>query len=864
MDNRGALPSATIGEALLRHSLNDPHSPALVCSELQIMTFDGLALQIHTIGEHLRAAGIGPASRVGIALPRCPEAALLSVAACCWATVLPINPTLSSGELEEELRRLRLDALVLPGWEAVPAWAQAGDPAFGLFRISHAATSLDEVTLTQVRPVARRALAAATVDSQSVCAIFRTSGTTGAAKRVPVTHANLLEMARKMRRWLQLSSADRSACVMPIYYNAGFKATLVVPLLIGCSVAMPSSAGPQDFQTWVSALGPTWLTGAPAYLQAVLDKLRGLPEGKPKHSLRFVLSTASYLPDDVRIELEARLGVPVLEFYGLCEAGMMTAPCLPPSIATPGTVGAAPVGELEIHDEDGRPLAPGRVGQIMLRGPSVMPGYLYDIEDAPTGLVDGWLATGDLGSLDEDRTLTIVGRTKEIINRGGEKISPYDVEKVLLRHPAVREAAVFAVPHPRLGENVAAAVVLNEGTSVAPSSLIEFMRDRLAPFQMPRHVHILPVLPRGNTGKISRSQLSADLGVRQRAIVPPDDPLQLQIAGIWQRILGSDDFGIDDDFFEVGGDSLQATEMLLELESQTRQAIEPSEIAAELTIRHLYRALVDAVASRHELIRLVREGEGRPLFICHGDFDGWGYYALRLAGLLDHDGPIYMLHPNLDEAAGRGTFQSMASCYIPQLLAIQPQGSFRLTGYCHGGLAAWEVAHQLERVGRQVEALVMIDTYSINARPVLRGVVRTVEAIGSVSPRLGGKLRDRGMPLVWSGTRRLMRHDREILRYAARRIYGGSGQAAAPSLRTAYYRAMSRYLPPRLQARLLVVLSDEYSRRREFAVEPWRRLAPQVDQEYVPGTHNTCITTHVVELAQALNRHLDAKGLATA
>lgn len=827
------------------------------------MTFEELGRRILAVGEQLRAAGIGAASRVGIALPRCPEAALLSVAVCCWASVVPINPTLSESELDDELQRIRVDALIVPGWDEVPAWVLSSPIAFGLFRASRATASLDEVVLTQERPVQDRSREAGTVNGQSVCAIFRTSGTTGAAKRVPVTHENLLEMARKMRRWLRLSAADRSACVMPIYYNAGFKATLVVPLLIGCSVAMPAVSTPQDFHHWVEALQPTWLTAAPAYLQAILDKLRGLPDGELKHVLRFVLSTASYLPDSVRSELQERLGVPVLEFYGLCEAGMMTAPRLPPLTAKPGTVGAVPAGELEIRDDDGRPLAAGRVGHVMLRGPSVMPGYLHDIDGTPAGLVDGWLATGDLGSIDDDGDLTVVGRTKEIINRGGEKISPYDVEKVLLRHPAVREAAVFAVPHPRLGENVAAAVVLNEDASATSSSLIEFMSDRLAPFQVPRHVHILAALPRGNTGKITRSQLSADLAVQPRTVVPADDPLQLQIAGIWQRILGRDDFGIDDDFFEAGGDSLQATEMLLDLESQTRQAIEPSEIRAELTIRHLYRVLVDAVASRHELVRLVREGEGRPLFICHGDFDGWGYYALRLAGMLDHGGPIYMLHPNLDEAAGQDTFEAMASRYIPQLLAIQPEGSFRLAGYCHGGLAAWEIAHRLERAGRKVEILILIDTYSINARPVLRGVARAVGAIGGVAPRLGKKLRDRGMPLVWSGTRRLMRRDRAILWHAARRIYGNQGRAAAPSLRTAYYRAMSKYLPPRLKARLLVVLSDEYSRRREFAAEAWKGLAPQVEQEQVPGTHNTCVTTHVGELARAVNRHLGSKGLAT-
>src|SRR6266542_4705658 len=230
MDDRGMLLPSTIGETLSRRASTDPQAPALVCSGLEVMTFGGLVRQIRLIGEQLRRAGIGPDSRIGLALPRGPEAALLSVAVCCAATVLPINPTLAPGELEEELRRIRVDALIVPGWEAVPVWAAAANSAFGLFQVSKAATSLDDVALTQLRPIGRRRpLRAGSVNAQSVCAVFRTSGTTGVAKRVPVTHQNLVEMARKMERWLGLGPADRSACIMPIYYNAGFKATLVVP-----------------------------------------------------------------------------------------------------------------------------------------------------------------------------------------------------------------------------------------------------------------------------------------------------------------------------------------------------------------------------------------------------------------------------------------------------------------------------------------------------------------------------------------------------------------------------------------------------------------------------------------------------------
>jgi len=840
--------STTIGEMLVLHAAHQASAPAILHPGIVPLTFAGLDGHLRRLADRLRSAGLGASSRIGVVLPRGPDAALLSLAVCSMATLVPLNPHLAVAELEAELEGYRLDALVIAGGNDVPGWAYGAD---GLFQLSKAVSSFNEVDLTQVTAVRRRRDGEDRPTAQSVALIFRTSGTTGTAKRVPITHENLLEMASKMERWLRLTPADRSACVMPLYYNAGFKATLLSPLLIGCSVALPATTHSGDFEQWMQDLRPTWLTGAPVFLQSVLERLRARDGGRLDHALRFVLSTSSYLSDVVRTELERLLGVPVLEFYGLSEAGMITGPPVPPEKARPGTVGRIPAGELAIRGDNGTFLTAGQPGQIVVRGPSVTPGYLLDVDDSPTGLQDGWLVTGDTGSVDRDGFLTIVGRTQEFINRGGEKVSPYDVEKVLLRHPAVREAAAFAVPHPRLGENVAAAVVLAPGLEITSSQLIDFLYDRLAPYQLPRHVEILPALPVGLTGKISRSQLTALFAGHVRAIVPPVQPLQIQIAETWKRYLKRDDIGIDDDFFELGGDSLQATEMLLELEEATHHPIAPSDIRAELTIRHLAQALV-RVAASDEMVTKVKDGSGPPLFLCHGDYDGWGLYAHRLVELLRSVGPVYLLHSNLQGAPGSGTIEAMARRYVPHLLAAWPQGAFRLAGYCHGGLAAWEVAHQLEAAGRKVERLVLIDTYSLNARPALRAAARFLKVVGGEGM----------MPDVWGTARRVMQHDRAILWRIGRRLLGlrhhpdsNTAEAAATTLRWSYYRAMAAYLPPGIDADVTCLLSEEYFDKKEFATEVWRRLAWHVEAERVPGKHNTCITSHVADLATTLNRH---------
>ena len=847
------MPS-TIADVLAGHAARDPNAPAIVCAGLHALSFGDLDRHVRQIGAQLRGAGIGAASRVGIALQRGPEAALLNVAICSSATVLPLNPNLPSADLREELKRVRLDALVVPDDTAIPDWVDAAENGFALFKATKAVSSFDEIALAPVRPI-RCARPPGEVTAQSWTAIFRTSGTTGPSKRVPVTHENLIEMSRKMERWLGLTPADRSACIMPIYYNAGFKATLVVPLLIGCSVALPASAGAHDVEQWLAELRPTWLTASPAFLQAVVEKLRASAGGRSAESLRFVLSTASYLPDHVRVELQRLLATPVVEFYGLCEAGMMTGPVLPPEEAKAGSVGRIPAGELAIRDEHGNTLRPGLVGPVMLRGPSVMPGYLFDdIEGVPSGLVDGWLATGDLGSVDEDGLLTIVGRTKEIINRGGEKIAPYDVERALLGHPAVREAAAFAVPHPRLGENVGAAVVLHPGAKATSTELIDFVYDRLAPFQRPRHVRIVDSLPVGPTGKISRPQLSAAFADVRQATQMPAAPLEILIAEIWQRLLNRTDVGMDDDFFEVGGDSLQATEMLLEVEEVTHHRISPSDIRAQLTIRLLCDRLAGAAAARDEVMTKVRSGTGTPLFLCHGDFCGWGFYGFRLSEMLEGDGPVYLLHSLLDAAQGIETIEDMTARYLADVQAAAPSGPVRVAGYCHGGLAALDLVRRLEEAGRTVEKLILIDTFSLNARAVMRPIVPIVSWLGrTMSGGLGRKLRRSGMPSVWVLARHILKRDPAILWRVTRTARTGTMRAWDSSLRTTYYRAMSQYVPSPIRAEITCLLSEEYSDKKEYDAAPWARLASSVQRGRLPGQHNTCVSTHLDVLAERLN-----------
>ncbi len=840
-----SLADATvIGEVLAGHARQRADVPALVPAARASVTFGALGQLIDTLQGQFAAAGIGPGSRIGLAFPRGLEAAILSLGVSSAATLVPLNIALPPAELARELALLKLHALVFPDGD-VPAWA-GEDAEVGLFaaRVDGAA-----VALRRVRPVAR---APASDAARLYAAVFRTSGTTGASKRVPVTHQNLIEMARRMERWMELTPSDRAACIMPIHYNAGFKATLLCPLMIGCSVAFSESSLPKDFANEVGPLRPTWLTAAPAWLQSLVDVVKQDPRAL-QHSLRFVLSTASYLPSATKEAVRDLLGVPVGEFYGMCEAGMVTRPALDPGDLSAGRV---PKGELLLKTDEGRTAEAGQPGEIMLWGPSVMPGYLGDdIEAAPSGLTDdGWLATGDLGVLDAQGNLKVIARKKEIINRGGEKVSPYDVERALLAHPAVRQAAAFPIPHERLGESVCSAVTLHDGAPASSRELLDFLQDRLAPFQRPRSVHVLDALPVGATGKISRPQLSKVFSTEAVSGPLPDAPLELLIADVWRRSLKRDEIGAEEDFFEIGGDSLLATEMLMELQTIVHRPIRPSDVGTRLTIRGLAQSFAESAAAKGEVGCVVKEGEGTPTFLCHGDFLGWGFYGFRFAGMLKTAGPVHLLHSLLDDQTGVDSIEKMVSLYMPYVERVAPSGPVRLIGYCHGGLAALELAQRLEAAGRTVEKIVLLDTISLNARTPLRMAEPIVRLAAMTAPGAAArKLGRSGMASLWVLSTHLLSGDPTVAFRVARTLKKGSMRAWDESQRTTYYRAMARFVPPSIKAGILCVVCEDSAARPEYAARAWHSIANTVDTLTVPGTHASCISEHAAVLAGRLN-----------
>jgi acyl-CoA synthetase (AMP-forming)/AMP-acid ligase II len=832
-----ALASPTVPTLIGQHAAVRPERPAIIMPKGNLLTYGALGVQIAAFGAALRATGIGRSGRVAIMLPNGPELAVAILAAACHAAAVPLSPKLSATELDGLFATLRIDAVVV---------SDPVDPAARDVAARHGARLLKafrrgpgSLEFSVGAPVAFTRVDGEMAPDEGAqpddpALILRTSATTGRPKIVPVTHRNLIATAERRRHWFDLSPDDRALCTVPLYYAQALKSALFTPLLVGGSLACPDRPTDGDFLNWLVDLQPTWYVAGPTFHNAVLERVltrRGTP---PRHCLRFIRSGAAPLPAAVHQGLEEVFGVPVLESYGLSEAGTIAANAIAPEHRKPGTVGRPWPNQAAIRGDDGSLLPPGRVGEIVVRGAGVMPGYLDNEEANSVAFVDGWFRTGDLGSVDGEGFLTLSGRLKELINRGGEKISPYEVEKALMLHSAVREAAAFSVPHPRLGENVGAAVVIKSGMNATASEIKEFLCDQLAQFKVPQHVFVMSELPKGATGKISRSELSEAAANRIRAIVPPKEPLEFQILEIWQRLIGRTDIGIDDDFFEAGGDSLLATHMVLEVEAVIRQHVPPSALRAVYTIRQLTAAVLRASPVVDELVTRAKDGNGTPFFFCHGDYGTRGLYALKLADKLKCDQPVFLLHSSRDPDP-KLTIEEMARSYVPHVLAALPTGALRIGGHCNGGLIAWEVARQLERLGREVEFVVLVETISLNARLALRVIAGLMRFIAVFAPRrIGKKFKRDGMRAVWN---------RSKWRAAS---YGP------------YSRAMANYIPSKLKTGVLSVICEESRSKIEFSSRPWNRLCPELHCRYVAGTHIGCITSQVDELALLLDGLLSA------
>jgi acyl-CoA synthetase (AMP-forming)/AMP-acid ligase II len=461
------------------------------------VSYDELRRQVNDLAEALAAFGIGRGDRVGMAIPNGISTIVTFLAASAAGTAAPLNPGYKEDEFRFYLDDTNAKVLLLP-----PDGLEEARQAAGAVPILTVETS--PAGVVSIREVSHRApVTAPRLDD--VALILHTSGSTGRPKRVPLSHANLTISAQNVARSYQLTADDVSLCVMPLFHVHGLVASTLATLSTGGTVVVPAKFSPLSFWRVAQESGATWYSAVPTIHQLLLARVKpGDPPPAGAEKLRFIRSCSASLPPQVMHDLESAFGAPVLEAYGMTEAAhQMASNPLPPGARLPGSVGPGTDVGITIRDDQGREMPPGQRGEVCIHGPNVIAGYENNPEANATAFFEGgWFRTGDQGVLDADGYLTLVGRLKELINRGGEKISPREIDEVLLTHPSVAEAVCFGVPHQTWGEEVAAAVVLRE--PVAETDLHAFCKERLAEFKRPKQIHITEVIPRTATGKIQR------------------------------------------------------------------------------------------------------------------------------------------------------------------------------------------------------------------------------------------------------------------------------------------------------------------------------------------------------------------------
>jgi acyl-CoA synthetase (AMP-forming)/AMP-acid ligase II len=469
------------------------------------LTYGRLREQVAAAADQLAQIGIGREDRVALVLPNSAESIVLFLAAATVGTAAPLNAAYKEEEFRFYLQDTGARVLVVPPGQCEAA--RRAMPA-GMSLIEAHMDGQGRLAL-ESDAVRDRSRTAGSPGDDDVALVLHTSGTTSRPKLVPLRHRNLFASAGNIASTYGLTPNDVALCVMPLFHIHGLMASTMATFRSGGLVVVPPKFDPMTFWPTLHHNSATWYSAVPTMHQMLLMRNRGeRPPGADR--LRFIRSSSSALSPETMAQLESRFGAPVVEAYGMTEAShQMASNPLPPAPRRPGTVGVGTGVRLGIMTDAGELLPAGSAafGEVVIQGPNVIDGYSNNPEANRASFVNGWFRTGDQGTIDGDGYLSLIGRLKEMINRGGEKIAPREIDEVLMQHPAVGEAVAFGSPHPTWGEEVVAAVVLKE--PVPEKELIAFARERLADYKVPRKLYIVDKIPTTATGKIQRRAVAA-------------------------------------------------------------------------------------------------------------------------------------------------------------------------------------------------------------------------------------------------------------------------------------------------------------------------------------------------------------------
>jgi oxalate---CoA ligase len=695
-------------ETLRLRAAEMPDAPAILAPGRPPATFAALAAHAANLSRSLAGAGLGRNSILAAVLPDDATTLCGFLGACPATAFAPLNPELREAEFESAFEDLRPSALLVAAGSSSGSVAAAG--TMGIPVLEAQPNPEGQAGLFSVCPSSAPAAPAMEPQPSAPALLLQTSATTGRAKFACLTHANLAAIVETATSSTLLNRDDRMLNILPLFHLQGLGAAFLQLLLGGSAVC----AWPFDVRRFLTSMkdfGPTWYSAVPSLHRAILALLRENPDVKNGLRLRFVRSVGSPLPAELLAELEEALRVPVVEGYGLTEAGMVTSTPIRPYRPKPGSAGVRITPGMEIANDIGNIVPAGREGEIVLRGPNVISDYRVGGQAVAVTQGEGWFRTGDLGRFDNEGYLFVTGRKKEMINRGGEKIVPAEIDDALRAHPAVKEAAVFALEHPLLGEEVAAAVVLRDGEAAGQTALRDFLSTRLASFKIPTVWVFTDRLPRGASSKVQRWRLAQDYAqahrIRQVLPGPPLTEEQAKLAEIWATVLDIPAPGIDEDFFDLGGHSLASVQILGRIKRSLGVTLPYDALLSQPTIRRLAAMLRDSETIRSRIVAIQPDGSKRPFFMVRP------LPIFRpLGSRLGIDRPFLgIVLPGPKELdAGGADLQEIASQLVSAVRVRQPFGPYYLGGWSADGVLAFEMAQQLKAAGEDIALLALFDT----------------------------------------------------------------------------------------------------------------------------------------------------------
>jgi acyl-CoA synthetase (AMP-forming)/AMP-acid ligase II len=483
---------------LIFNQNQDPDQHAIESPGYQPLTYRDLREQVLSVVKTLNAMGFHRNDRIAVITPAGPETAVIIVSVMAGFTCVPLNPQNRKQEYETFFSHLKLKAVIvqqgcetaatgvakshnLPVIELLPVPGKAG--TFGL-----------KPTVVQNNNEAEFAT------SSDISHVLLTSGTTSLPKIVPISQKQSFVSRQRNNEQLKITHTDRCLHILPYYHTAGIGAPLLSVLLAGGTVICTKEFIPSDFLSLLKTFRPSFYTAGPALHQGILRQIKKVhPDALKHNSLRFIRSGSAALPPPLHHELETLMGVPLVDNYASSETGLISVN-IPPR---PGSVGIPCIESLKILNEDGTSLGPYEQGEIVVKGETVFGGYEDAPEENKAAFIDGWFRMGDIGYLDAEGYLYLTGRKKELINKGGEKISPAEIDNALMTHPSVKQAMAFRITDPVLGEDIAAMVVL-ENPLAREEELRSYLLERLTPFKVPKRIYVVDEIPKGSTGKLLR------------------------------------------------------------------------------------------------------------------------------------------------------------------------------------------------------------------------------------------------------------------------------------------------------------------------------------------------------------------------